>query len=123
MTRGSTQQRFWRTLLWNRPFSFTNILRARLRLRVYFVYSYGLLPRNAFATSETETPQCFTSGTRTHKPEDAETFRRFAKRNRADVSQKFIFPTDRETLLREQTFGVSRESEISPNQLFPCHTQ
>ena len=54
MTRGSTHQRFSATLLWNRPFSFTGIKRAR----VYFVYSYDLLPRNAFAASESETPQC-----------------------------------------------------------------
>jgi hypothetical protein len=63
----------------------------------------SILPRNAFATSEPEKPLCFTYGT--HKPEDTETFRRFAKRNRADVSQKSIFPTDRETPLREQTEG------------------
>jgi hypothetical protein len=30
--------------------------------------------------------------------------------------------TDRETLLREQTEGVSRETEISPNWTFSCHT-
>jgi hypothetical protein len=60
-------------------------------LRVYFVCSYGLLPRNAFAASESETPQCFTSNT--HKTEDAETFRYFAKRNRAMSVRNLFFRT------------------------------
>jgi hypothetical protein len=65
-------------------------------LRTYCVCSYGHLPRDAFAASESETPQCFTYDT--HKTEDAETFRRFAKkRNHADVSHKFIFLNSRLT--------------------------